>query len=250
MEAVRSSARSRRSASTPSMSGSWMSMSTRSGACSAASSTACSPVVASSVRYPVACRTSRNSFMFISLSSTTRTRSPAMARTDLAGSVNTNVLPWPSSLSTQIRPPCSSTSRFESARPRPVPSRCSTPASVCWNSSKIRSWSSGAMPGPRVGDRDPHLAVDPRRAHVDGPARGRELHGVREQVEDHLPDPALVALDDVDFGIAARARPGRRPSSPARAPSRRRARAPRAARTARPRARPGRPRPWTGRGRR
>src|SRR5439155_25393833 len=57
----------------------------------------------------------------------------------LAGSVNTNVLPFPSSLSTQMRPPCSSTSCFERARPRPVPSRCSRPDSVCWNSSKMRT---------------------------------------------------------------------------------------------------------------
>src|SRR5207237_998568 len=55
------------------------------------------------------------------------------------GSVKTKALPSPSSLSTQIRPPCNSTSRFESASPRPVPSRCPAPASVCWNSSKIRS---------------------------------------------------------------------------------------------------------------
>ena len=49
-----------------------------------------------------------------------------------------------------------------------------------------------------VGDRDPHLAVECAARHVDGPARRRELHGVREQVEDHLSDPALVAVDDVD----------------------------------------------------
>src|SRR3989454_4212812 len=55
------------------------------------------------------------------------------------GSVKTKALPSPGSLSTQILPPCNSTSRFESASPRPVPSRCPAPASVCWNSSKIRS---------------------------------------------------------------------------------------------------------------
>src|SRR5438067_4121490 len=65
-----------------------------------------------------------------------------------AGSVKVNVLPSPRVLSIQIRPPCSSTNRLESASPRPVPSRCSAPTSVCWNSSKIRSWSSGATPGP------------------------------------------------------------------------------------------------------
>src|SRR6185436_20682998 len=49
------------------------------------------------------------------------------------GSVNTKVLPFPTSLSTQMRPPWSSTSRFDSASPRPVPSRCSLPAAACWN---------------------------------------------------------------------------------------------------------------------
>src|SRR5436190_20319095 len=67
---------------------------------------------------------------------------------DLVGSVKTKVLPSPGSLSTQMRPPCSSISRFESARPSPVPSPCSTPVSDCWNSSKIRSRSSGSIPGP------------------------------------------------------------------------------------------------------
>src|SRR5207249_10072391 len=38
------------------------------------------------------------------------------------GSVNQNVLPLPSSLSTPMVPPCSSTSRLESASPSPVPS--------------------------------------------------------------------------------------------------------------------------------
>ena len=49
--------------------------------------------------------------------------------------------------------------------------------------------------------RHADLAVDPLRAHVYRTARGRELHGVRQQVEDDLPDAALVALDDVDVGI-------------------------------------------------
>jgi hypothetical protein len=40
-------------------------------------------------------------------------------------------------------------------------SRCSMPVSVCWNSSKIRLWSSGAMPGPVSATETRHLAVDP-----------------------------------------------------------------------------------------
>src|SRR6185436_20811824 len=55
-----------------------MSMRTRLGACTPASSIACAPVVASSVRKPAAVSTSRTSFMFLALSSTTRTSSPDM----------------------------------------------------------------------------------------------------------------------------------------------------------------------------
>ena len=39
------------------------------------------------------------------------------------GSVNVNVLPLPTSLSTQIRPPCISTNLRVSVKPSPVPSR-------------------------------------------------------------------------------------------------------------------------------
>src|SRR5262245_66428090 len=63
----------------PSIPGSCTSISTSAGSSVRASSTASSPVVASSVLYPLACSTSRTSFMFVSLSSTTRMRSPAIA---------------------------------------------------------------------------------------------------------------------------------------------------------------------------
>ena len=52
-----------------------------------------------------------------------------------------------------------------------------------------------------VGDGNPDLAVDPRRAHVDLPTGGRELHGIREQVEDDLLDPSLVTVDHIDLGV-------------------------------------------------
>ncbi len=64
-----------------------------------------------------------------------------------SGSVKVNTLPWPGSLSTQIRPPCSSTNFFDSVRPRPVPSS-PREALVCRNSSKMRAWSCGSMPIP------------------------------------------------------------------------------------------------------
>ena len=154
----------------------------------------------------------------------------------------------PTSLSHQIRPPCISTKRFESARPRPVPSRClARPRSA--GTPRIRSRSSAAMPGPESATE---TVTSPFRcvALTSTDLGRRELHGVREQVEDDLPDPPLVSCDDVEAAVrmerdlnavrrclfanhrdaALEARP--------------------AARTARPGAPPGRPRPWTGRGRR
>jgi hypothetical protein len=64
--------RIRRSASMPSMSGSWMSIRTRSGRFTTARFTPSTPVVASSVSWPLCRRMSRTSFMFFSLSSTMR----------------------------------------------------------------------------------------------------------------------------------------------------------------------------------
>src|SRR5262245_5529524 len=63
----------------PSIPGSCTSISTSAGSRVRARSIAASPVVASRVLYPFACSTSRRSFMFVSLSSTTRMRSPAIA---------------------------------------------------------------------------------------------------------------------------------------------------------------------------
>ena len=57
------------------------------------------------------------------------------------------------------------------------------------------------MPGPVSATETLTSPLTCVALHVDGAARGRELHGVREQVEDHLSDPALVARDDVDARI-------------------------------------------------
>jgi hypothetical protein len=55
----------------------------------------------------------------------------------LRGIANVNVVPFPTSLSIQIRPPWSSMNRFASVSPRPVPSRDRSLAlPTCWNSSK------------------------------------------------------------------------------------------------------------------
>ena len=58
----------------------------------------------------------------------------------LSGSVNVNLLPLPTSLSTQIFPLCSSTIFFAIANPRPVPPFfCAREPSAWRNSSKICS---------------------------------------------------------------------------------------------------------------
>src|SRR5215467_4496089 len=53
------------------------------------------------------------------------------------GNVNLKVAPRPTALSTQIRPPCSSTNFLASVRPSPVPSRFRSSLPTCRNSSKI-----------------------------------------------------------------------------------------------------------------
>ena len=97
----------------------------------------------------------------VALSSTTSTAMPAEVRRDegrLARStrwprrstiVKWNVLPLPTSLSTQIRPPISSTSRVEMASPRPVPPYRRVVEPSAWaKASKMRCCLSCGMPMP------------------------------------------------------------------------------------------------------
>src|SRR5690606_22917775 len=66
-----------------------------------------------------------------------------------SGTVTSNVLPLPHSLSTPIRPPISSASRRQIASPRPVPSCLrARPLSTCRNGSNKFSRSAALMPGP------------------------------------------------------------------------------------------------------
>ena len=64
--------------------------------------------------------------------------------------------------------------------------------STCWNSSKMRAWSSGAMPRPVSVTVDHEAAVLDLRPDADR-ARVGELDRVADQVQQHLGDPALVA---------------------------------------------------------
>ena len=104
------------------------------------------------------------------------------------------MLPMPGSLRSQMSPPCSSRNRFVSASPSPVPSRA--PLGRADLLEVVED------PGLVLG-RDPdagvvHLhdgAVGRRSGHhVDHAPGRRELHCVREQVDEHLLDPALVAV--------------------------------------------------------
>src|SRR5262245_37186394 len=66
-----------------------------------------------------------------------------------SGTVKENVDPWPSTDSTQRRPPWSSTMRREMDSPSPLPPFARVlELSACWNSSKIFSWSASEIPGP------------------------------------------------------------------------------------------------------
>src|SRR4029077_3170074 len=69
--------------------------------------------------------------------------------TTLIGMVILKFEPLPTSDSTVMRPPCSSTILREIDSPRPVPPFLRVLVlSTCWNSSKILAWSAAAMPGP------------------------------------------------------------------------------------------------------
>ena len=117
-------------------------------------------------------------------------------------------LPEPTALSTQMRPPMSSTSRAQMARPRPVPpKRCCVDVVGLGVALEDRD-------ALVLGDADAVVAdaeVEPRR--VSAPlacalapvaldldrdlALVGELHRVRHQVEDHLPQPRQIAHHDV-----------------------------------------------------
>ncbi len=104
------------------------------------------------------------------------------------------VAPCPSSDSTEIVPPCISTMRFEIARPSPVPPFLRVfELSTCWNSPKILSWSSGAMPGPVSRTVSTKLPVLGRGADRDLAGIG-EFDRVADEVQQDLRQAARVAM--------------------------------------------------------
>ncbi len=104
------------------------------------------------------------------------------------GSTKLNVAPRPISLSTQMRPPCSSTSLRVSAKPSPVPSCCrASEESSCSNS----------RDSLEIFRRDPDAGTDteitmpsasPPRRDADSSPLGGELDGVAHEVVKDLLD--------------------------------------------------------------
>ena len=130
-------------------------------------------------------------------------RRPSSAGCCSSRAVKWKVLPWPGSLSTQIRPPISSTSCDEIVRPRPVPPYCRVvEPSACSNGSKIGPLLLGGMPMPV--SRDGEVQADlvrrsrPFTLDVDHDlAALGELDRVADQVDEDLPQPARVADEGV-----------------------------------------------------
>ena len=112
-----------------------------------------------------------------------------------SGSENENVLPCPSSLSTQIRPPWCSTISRQIGRPRPVPFGLSVSVSpTCLKRSNTFGWSAGAMPMPVSMTLTTIVAAAPRGAAGHRAGVG-ELDRVRDQVDDDLDQAIAIAGD-------------------------------------------------------
>src|SRR4051794_7313795 len=184
----------------PSIPGSCTSISTSAGSSVRASSTASSPVVASSVLYPLTCSTSRKSFMLVSLSSTTRMRSPAIP----ACSLDRKREDEPAAVPGLAFDPDAASVQFDET----LRDCQSEPAAFALQHSDVRLLELLEDPflvvcgdtGPGVGHRYTHLSILPRRRDDDASAPRRELDRVREQVEDDLPDAPLVTIDKIDVG--------------------------------------------------
>ena len=95
-------------------------------------------------------------------------------------------------------PPCASTNARDTYRPRPAPwNRRDRLPSSCVNGSNTRPKSAAGDANPGIGDLEEQISVLVQsRAHGHGSAGLGELHGVREQVVQHLLKPALIRLQN------------------------------------------------------
>ena len=82
-----------------------------------------------------------------------------------------------------------------------MPSCVDAPRPPCWNDSKIRSRSSGAIPTPvSVTVITTSVSVD-RRCDGDLAAVGCELHGIAQEIEHDLLESQLIGLDEADARV-------------------------------------------------
>src|SRR4029450_3150673 len=187
------SARSRCRASIPFIPGSWMSMRMSAGRCSAAMRRPSSAFSASTTREPVAPRTSRMSTRLLSLSSTTRISSPGMGPRREAERERRSVTDL------ALHPQAAAVELDKLAGEGEAQTRALTLALGLPDLAELledRLLILGRDADAGVGDRHLDGAVRGYCPHGDPPALRGELHGVGEEVEEHLLDLALVG-DDV-----------------------------------------------------
>ena len=132
-------------------------------------------------------------------SSRCRRRSGQLLQPDHAswsGSVKRNVLPAPGRSRPRAGRRAARRTCVTAAGRGRSPRAGSPSCRACSNSSKIRSWSSGAMPGPVSATATSTTPSVKWSRDVDAPVRRRELDGVRQQVEHDLAELPLVRLHD------------------------------------------------------
>ena len=112
----------------------------------------------------------------------------ARASPRTAGNLTVTVVPLPTSLAIESLPPCSSTSDFEMARPRPEPPLVLVNwFSTCSKGRPSFSMSLGGMPMPVSAIVIYGIfAVERRPTSVTLPALRRELHRIGDEVDEHL----------------------------------------------------------------
>ena len=134
-------------------------------------------------------------------------RSPGLGRGRAAapaaiGRRTLKVEPRPTVESAAIVPPCSSTSDFEIARPRPVPpTRWVSPASPRTKRSKMcSSWFSGDSRSV-VGHVYLHFGTGYPRRDLDRRPFGRVLMRIGKQIHQYLADPVGLDVDQRQVGL-------------------------------------------------
>ena len=115
---------------------------------------------------------------------------------------NVNVLPCPRRLSTHSRPPCNSTILLREGKPEPRSFGRTRDASGALLE-RLEDSFQLILGDPDAGVFDGHLNLpaDPPSSCLDTAAGRGELHGVREEVEDHLLQAQRVSNNDVDVWI-------------------------------------------------